>query len=270
MSFNIYTGCKTATTEPRPKLSTGEIKMLENYMAANESEIANLKIDLQLFAEGDEPVEPGTDEPIEPAPDVEPVKEDITQTQAFSQRLKDMTQKAVDAEYDRLYGAEYGIHSKAEFDAAIAKQEAEREAQKKNLDPEVYQELQELKQFKNQTEKEKIISSEDSKLMNDPKVGELYKQWHDEIMTNVREHNSRPDIEFTIMLREKAAELVGQKPNVEELKQQAVKEYIENLKKGNKPVESGGASPVVVASQPKTFEEARKQAMEFMKLSKEF
>lgn len=105
-------------------------------MAANESEFANLKIDLQLFAEGDpEPTpspEPSSEPAPEPTPSPEPTSEpsptpepDVTNTQAFSKRLKEATQKAIDAEYDRLYGAEYGIHSKAEYDAAIAKQQAE-------------------------------------------------------------------------------------------------------------------------------------------------
>jgi hypothetical protein len=100
--------------------------MLEKNMAANESEFANLNMDLQLFAEGEPTTEPSTEPTTEPV--TEPVTEptpDVTNTQAFSKRLNEMTQKAIDAEYDRLYGAEYGIHSKAEYDAAIAQQQAE-------------------------------------------------------------------------------------------------------------------------------------------------
>jgi hypothetical protein len=95
-------------------------------MAANESEFANLNMDLQLFAEGEPTTEPSTEPTTEPVtePATEPTP-DVTNTQAFSKRLNEMTQKAIDAEYDRLYGAEYGIHSKAEYDAAIAQQQAE-------------------------------------------------------------------------------------------------------------------------------------------------
>jgi hypothetical protein len=95
-------------------------------MAANESEFANLNMDLQLFAEGEPTTEPSTEPTTEPV--TEPVTEptpDVTNTQAFSKRLNEMTQKAIDAEYSRLYGAEYGIHSKAEYDAAIEQQQAE-------------------------------------------------------------------------------------------------------------------------------------------------
>jgi hypothetical protein len=119
--------------------------MLEKNMAANESEIANLKMDLQLFNDG-EPVEPTptaepTTEPVT-EPTTEPIKEpDVTNTQVFSKRLNEMSQKAVDAEYSRLFGAEYGIHSKAEYDAAIAKQQAEAQRQQfqeeNGFDPDV-------------------------------------------------------------------------------------------------------------------------------------
>lgn len=50
---------------------------------------------------------------------------DVTQTKAFSERLNAMTQKAIDAEYERLYGQEYGIHSKADYDNYLKQQEAE-------------------------------------------------------------------------------------------------------------------------------------------------
>lgn len=85
---------------------------------------------------------PEPTEPIDavPAPAVEP-QQDVTQTQAFSKRLNEMTQKAIDAEYDRLYGDQYGIHTKAEYDAAIAKQQREAEAQQRGIDPAVYEQM---------------------------------------------------------------------------------------------------------------------------------
>lgn len=77
----------------------------------------------------------------------ETVKPDITETQAFSRRLNEQTQKAVDAEYSRLYGTEYDIHSKAEYDAAIAKQEADAQRQQfqeqNGFDPEAIKPIME-------------------------------------------------------------------------------------------------------------------------------
>ena len=123
--------------------------MKDNILAANsvnttEDFATPMRINLQLFAEGDptpsaDPVEtdpaPSTDPtPTDPAPSSDPIPNadptpDLTQTQAFSQRLKESTQKAIDQEYDRLYGTEYGIHSKAEYDKAIADQKADEERQ---------------------------------------------------------------------------------------------------------------------------------------------
>jgi hypothetical protein len=61
---------------------------------------------------------------------------DVSTTKAFSERLKESTQKAIDAEYSRLYGAEYGIHTKADYEAAIAKQRQAEEAERLGIDPE--------------------------------------------------------------------------------------------------------------------------------------
>lgn len=40
------------------------------------------------------------------------------------------TQKAIDSEYSRLYGTEYGIHSKADYDKAVAEQQATEERER--------------------------------------------------------------------------------------------------------------------------------------------
>ena len=61
---------------------------------------------------------------------------DISTTKAFSERLKESTQKAIDAEYSKLYGSEYGIHTKADYDAAILNQQQAEEAQRLGIDPE--------------------------------------------------------------------------------------------------------------------------------------
>ena len=54
-----------------------------------------------------------------------PVQQDRTATQAFSDRLKESTNKAEDAVYSKLFGSEHGIHTKAAYDTAIAKQQEE-------------------------------------------------------------------------------------------------------------------------------------------------
>jgi hypothetical protein len=51
-----------------------------------------------------------------------PVIEDVTTTQAFSKRLKEMTQKGIDAHYDKLYGVSNNVHSEADFNKAMEAQ----------------------------------------------------------------------------------------------------------------------------------------------------
>lgn len=104
----------------------------------------------------------------EPTEEVE-TKEDITTTQAFSKRLKEATEKArqeaVDQEYDRLYGEEYNIHSKAEYDAAIAEQnrQAEIEELSRSVSPEVAKEIQENREFRKKYEAEQTTKAEQAK-----------------------------------------------------------------------------------------------------------
>lgn len=103
-------------------------------MAANESEIANLKMDLQLFAEG-EPVEPAPADPVptdpnpeptpDPTPSPEPTNEpDVTTTQAFARRLKEATAKAKDELIAEMYGETHGIYTYADYQKALAEQKA--------------------------------------------------------------------------------------------------------------------------------------------------
>jgi hypothetical protein len=63
--------------------------------------------------------------------DVKPVQSQEDNAR-FAQARRDKeadTQKSIDAEYSRLFGTEYGIHTKAAYDAAIAEQQRETERQ---------------------------------------------------------------------------------------------------------------------------------------------
>lgn len=176
-------------------------------MAANDGEVAELQQETPDNT-GDE----GNDQTPEPTPQ----QEDITQTQAFSKRLNEMTQKAIDAEYDRLYGAEYGIHTKAEYDAYVARQQAIEEGK----DPEVV----DLRNSLNQTQSElqefrykETINSQREALSNDPKYGDIFKAWEPEIKQRMAQYDQlfsegriqqRVDLDtaFTLMWREKGPE----------------------------------------------------------------
>lgn len=209
--------------------------MRDNLQAANavnetEGIATPIKINLQLFAEGD-PIpssdpdpsrsnEPSSDPmPSDPTPINDPVptpqpSNEPTQTQAFARRLKEETQKAIDSEYDRLYGAEYGIHSKAEYDKAIADQQAAQQAEKLNIDPQFYNEFVGLKdkvtQFeseKQQLAQEKIFIQQDTALKNDPVTKDFYTQWESEIKANAKAYGCDLDTAFTLKVRKSLADI---------------------------------------------------------------
>lgn len=54
-------------------------------------------------------------------------------------------------------------------------------------------------------------------------------------------------------------------PDINQLKQQAITEYIEKLKTGNKPVEGSGSGPVIINQEPRTFDDARKGALNLLR-----
>lgn len=132
-------------------------------MAANESETAS--------TQSEESNSSDTQESSQQSTQQEP---DITQTQAFSHRLKEMTQKAIDDEYARLYSG-HDIYSKADYDARIAKQQAEEEAANRGLDPEFYQEFTSMKSKLNTLEQEKSMIEQDNRLANDAVDGKFYQ-----------------------------------------------------------------------------------------------
>ena len=107
--------------------------MFETDQAANAVE----PTDGLATQEPDQKVEP--EKPVAPDKPDEPEKpEDISQTKAFSERLK----KSIDAEYAKLYG-QYGINSKAEYEDYVVRQQEEERQQKlieQGIDPDALKE----------------------------------------------------------------------------------------------------------------------------------
>lgn len=180
-------------------------------MAANIEEIAE---PLQ-----ETPENTGSDV-VEPAQSTEtPPPEDVTQTQAFAHRLREEKQKAIDAEYDRLYGEEYDIHSKADFEAYDARQKAIQEGK----DPEVV----DLRNSLNQTQQElqefrfkDTVDAQRKALSNDPKHGEVFKAWEKEIDQRMEQYDQfykngqidkRVDLQtaFTLMWADKGPDEIA-------------------------------------------------------------
>ena len=134
--------------------------MEENLnVTANTEEVVTPQIEGEQVTETEvtaEPTEQVTSEPQETTR-----QEDITQTQAFSKRLKEETTKAYQKAQDELiaqmYGESHGIYTKKQYDEAVKKAQEEQEIQNhidKGIDPEIARELAEMKKFKQQYEQE--------------------------------------------------------------------------------------------------------------------
>jgi hypothetical protein len=118
--FCIKIGCKTHKSEPRQQIMKEIIMEIETEnVAANTEEVAAPLIDNEETVEVDEGTEP--EELVKPSESETP---DVTTTQAFSQRLKEQTQKGIDAHYEKLYGESNNVHSEADYIKAYAEQEA--------------------------------------------------------------------------------------------------------------------------------------------------
>lgn len=88
----------------------------ETNIAANEFDVATEQT-TEVTQETTNEIEQSTSEVSIP---------DVTTTKAFSERLKETNQKSIDAEYSKLFG-QHGIHTKADYDRAIAEQDKEAE-----------------------------------------------------------------------------------------------------------------------------------------------
>jgi hypothetical protein len=92
-------------------------------------EVAEPVISEQATETTTEPVNAGSGEVTTPQVDEKQVqtKEEnagyADMRRKYEARIVEESQRAIDAEYDRLYGESHGIHNKADYDQAIIKQE---------------------------------------------------------------------------------------------------------------------------------------------------
>ena len=134
-----------------------------------------------------------------------------------------------------MYGASHNIHSVKEYRAAEAQQRQTEEAGAKGMDPQIYSQFNSMQARLNAMESEKNLSAQDTQLSNDPKNGELYKEWRDEIHEIAQQHNVDYDIAFTYLVRERISDLMSKSS------QKAEQKTLSNvINRSKKQVEAGG------------------------------
>lgn len=218
----------------------------------------------QQTTESTETSEAGAVETTEPAKEKNPEK-------AFAARLGH-ERKKMEAEYApyrsvierqaKAAGMETGEY--LEYLKQQQEQEdLEAEAEKTGKDPQVIKverEAQAAKDRLAQIEREKNLAAEERELTSDPKIGKFVT----DNLPKIKEIAEAAGVDLktglAIVVTEKLPDLLEQTDP-----QLHVRNYLESLKKGGKPIEIGGGASAPAAVQPKTFEEARQAAIEQLK-----
>ena len=239
-------------------------------------------VDVATSEEPATPTEPATEpEKPEENPQEPPKETDITETQKFAKRLAEKTaetEKAIASKYNETIaklGMEWDgkpITTIEELQHAYEQQELRKQAQEKNIPVDVLEDLQKTKATAEQAlsrlsqyERKEALSKEAETLKADPKWGGFYTEHEQEIKAVADQFNVDLGTAKLIVYDKMGPQTV----DVEALKQQAIQEYLNKKINLNQPVEGGGASPVSVQERPKTFAEARKNALAQIRAARE-
>jgi hypothetical protein len=227
------------------------------------------------------------DAAIDSAPEgvAAPTPEDITTTQAFSKRLNEKVAEET-ARLEAAYHTRLESESKA-FDTDIAAlgmewngkpittrgelrqaQEAaklEAEAAKQRVPVEILSELQSTKSTAQQAldklsryERQEAIAREAETLSADPKWGAFFKANEPEIRQLA--DRAKVDLDTAKLV---IYDRIGPQ-DAEAIANKAIQDFLDKKRTLNKPTEGSGATPVTVQAAPKTFDEARKNAMAYL------
>lgn len=218
------------------------------------------------------------EETTEPEPAPEPTPEpDISQTKAFSERLNKMAAEREKAAFDKANGLIAKLNGTMadgtpittieQLEQALAQQELQAEAEKQQVPVEVLSRLTqaekdalEAKNMLSEYQHKEALAKEAEKLSADPKWGAFFKTNEQEIRKVAEQYKCDLGAAKLIVYDEKGPEKV----DIDAISNKAIQEYLDK-KRTYAPVEGGGASLVQVSQTPKTFEDARKGAIELMR-----
>jgi hypothetical protein len=225
--------------------------------------------------------------PTEPAPSPAQPAEP-TQTQAFAKRLAEETTR-LKAEHQRELEAERGrfsasiaklgmvgydgkpITTQEQLDSALARKAIEDEAARQQVPVELLSRMQKTETTANQALSElsqykhrEALAKEAETLAKDPTWGEVYKE-NEAAVREVAE-KARCDLRTaTLAVYEKIG---PPKVDEEAIANKAIKDYLDK-KRTYKPVEGAGAAPAAPPSSPKTWEDARKGSLAYLRSLRE-
>ena len=242
-------------------------------------------------AEPATPTDPATPAPstadptsVEPNPTTEepPAQPQETETQAFARRLKEKTEAAEKAAYERFnaIAVRLGgltpdgkpIQTVEDLEKALDFQELQSRATEQNVPVEVLSRLTqaekdalEAKSMLSEYQRKEEISKEAESLAVDPKWGDFYKAHEAEIKTAAEQaHCDLSTAKLIVYDR-----LGPTKVDETAIANKAIQEYIEGKRNSYKPIEGSGATPTQVVATPKTYAEARQGSMALFRALRE-
>lgn len=103
------------------------------------------------------------------------------------------------------------ISTYSEYKSALNEQKLQKEAEEKGVDPELYTKMNTMQSQLDSMNRDKTLIEQDNSLSNDPKVGELYKQYRDQTHEIASQYNVDYDTALTILIRENLSDIMGKK-----------------------------------------------------------
>lgn len=213
-------------------------------------------------------------DPAAPEPTPEP---DISQTKAFSERLNKMAAEREKAAFDKANGLIAKLNGTMadgtpittieQLEQALAQQELQAEAEKQQVPVEVLSRLTqaekdalEAKAMLSEYKRKETLAEEAKTLSAHQDWGKFFAKHEKAIYEAADKYQCSLGAAKLIVLDEVGPEKV----DIDAISNKAIQEYLDK-KRTYAPVEGGGASLVQVSQTPKTFEDARKGAIELMR-----
>jgi len=186
-------------------------------------------------------------------------KEDNAQYASIRREAESKTRDKVISE---MYGESHGIHTYSDYQNAIEAERVRAEATEKGHDPELYAKMSSMEQKLNNYEREKMQSVQEQSLASKP----FYKEWEGEVKETAKALNTDYETAYTIMSQQRLPDILAKhEQDLKSAKDTAIKEYLAQKTKPQGTVESGGQSPVIEQSTPKTFADAKKNSIELLR-----
>lgn len=183
-----------------------------------------------------EPVEANNAEVAEPQQESKPVQT-AEENAKFAAIRRQAEQKAMDKVIAEIYGSQ-GIHTYADYQEALRRQQMEQEAQQRGIDPEFYNEFSSVREELDSIKREKTLMQQEQMLSNDPKVGTLFNEWKAEVKDLANQYSVDYDTAFTILARERIADVMSSQRTKAE--QQAIQGLQTNAQTTPGSLSSGG------------------------------